>query len=643
MKLAGLPQHVAAPNPDLYWSDNYVVVDFETTTQIKGSPLDPSNRIVLACWSEPNRDTHKREGTGLRPDGAAALLVRDDGRRMRVRFGSEYDMGDLVEAIHAAEFVVAHNAKFESGWLRRCGVDLRKLITFDTMIAEHVIGGNKHHMQHLGLNATLKRHGFASKRDTIGLMFKAGYDTLEMPESWLEKYCIRDVEACEELFLAQREKLKALKLESINYQRNLVTPCLADIETNGMQLDVAEVLKMEKTIEDEYAKATNEFQTFCEGASPSSPKQQREFIYNNLKFRPPCDYRGNPICTPSGDYSVAADVLLKLRADNDRQQRYLDLRKKWARLHSDLTKYVRKFADCCRADSGLLHGNFNQCSTRTHRLSSSGTKYAVQFQNFNRNFKPLFHARTDGWLLGEADGAQLEFRIATHLGRDAVALRDITTGTDIHAYTASIIGCTRQEAKPHTFKPLYGGKSGAPAEVRYYEAFTVKYSGISDAQHKWTHQVNDSPEKMLVTEWGMRYYYPGTYQTQTGYITNSTSIYNYPVQALATAEIIPCALVCAWHRMKDMKSFLINTVHDSIIGELHPDEVDLWHELAQKTLITDCYMMMKKLYDLDLTVPLGAGVMIGTHWGDKVAKDSEVVYEADESMWKDAAVKEGMI
>lgn len=624
-KLEGLPAHVSAPDPALYWSDNYVVLDFETTTILKGSPLSPDNRIILACWQRP-------------------------GGPVQNCFGSEYEQADLVAAIEAADFVVAHNAKFEAGWLRRCGVDLRSLVVFDTMIAEHVIGGNRYNLHQLGLDAVLKRYGFNPKEGTIAKMFKAGITTECMPESWLLKYCERDVSASHELFIAQRAKLRELGLEAINYQRCLVAPCLADIEFNGMQLDSDVVLGMEKEYENRYAQLTDQFQRFCEGASPGSPAQMREFIYGKLGFTVPTDYAGRPFLTSGGDPSTRTDVLDRLKPTTARQREFLDLRGSWARLHSDLTKYIRKFADCCREDGGLLYGSFNQCSTRTHRLSSSGTKFKVQFQNFNRAFKPLFRARHADWVVGEADGAQLEFRVAAHLGRDTVALRDIVTGTDIHRYTASIInsideaeveGWQRQDAKPDTFKPLYGGYSGTPAQQRYYAAFKDKYSGVAKTQVRWTQAV--LKDKRLTTEWGMRYYWPDTYMTQSGYIKNTTSIYNYPVQAFATAEIIPCALVAAWHRMRNMKGFLVNTVHDSIIAELPPEEIDLWHEIARECLIHDAYSMIQKLYSVHLTVPLGAGVMVGSHWSNKEAKASETVYEAPLAEWHDAATKEGMI
>jgi len=236
------------------------------------------------------------------------------------------------------------------------------------------------------------------------------------------------------------------------------------------------------------------------------------------------------------------------------------------------------------------------------------------------------------------------------LGRDGVALRDIILGRDIHKYTASILngipmsevtGAQRQVTKSDTFKPLYGGQSGTPTQQAYYRAFKDRYSGIADCQTRWTHEV--LRDKFLTTEWGLRYHWPDTKLTRSGYITNSTSIFNYPVQAFATAEIIPCALVAAWHRMKDMKSFLVNTVHDSIIGEIHPAEVDLWYELAQQCFISDCYSLIRDMYNIHLTIPLGAGVTIGTHWSNAESKESEKIYEAGPEYYEAAAKEAGMI
>jgi len=622
--LGRLPKHVASPDPSLYWSDNYVVLDFETTTQYKGSPLVEGNRLVLACWLQV------RGGRGSAP-----LCVKH-------RFGSEYKQGELLEAIAGADFIVAHNTKFELGWLKRCGIDLRKVVIFDTIIAEHVLGGNRYFPQQLSLNMCLARRGMEPKEDVVGRMIKGGCLVEDIPQSWLLKYCKRDVTACHQLFLDQRTQLFEENKEHLQYQRCLVTPALTDMEFNGLQLDKEIVHEATKEMEDEYARSTTELQELCEGTPPTSSKQLAEFVFVRLGFKVPRDYKGTPMQTPGGNYSVAADVMERLRGRTDKQREFLVKYREWKELDTRITKYLRKFRDCCEQNGGRLRAIFNQCNARTHRLSSSGLVFKIQFQNMARTFKKFFRSRNDGWSIGEIDGAQLEFRVAVHMGRDDVGLRNLRTdGFDVHGLTAETLGVDRQSAKPLTFKPLYGGSGGTPEQQRYFQAFKETYKGISTTQRRWLLGCLNS--KRVDTEYGLTFYFPNTVLRNSGWITNTTNIYNYPIQGFATAEIIPIGLVCAWHRMGGWESFLVNTVHDSIIAELHPDEIGAWHDLAKQCFLTDTYNCLSSLYSINLCVPLGAGVLVGSHWGDQESKDSEALYNAPEAYYLEAAKEAGMI
>ena len=93
---------------------------------------------------------------------------------------------------------------------------------------------------------------------------------------------------------------------------------------------------------------------------------------------------------------------------------------------------------------------------------------------------------------------------------------------------------------------------------------------------------------------------------------------NYPVQYLATAEIVPIALVYAWYLLKDrgLESFIVNTIHDSIICEVHPEEVAPWQEVMKDALEDRCLVYMEDLYDLKFNVPLEADCKVGSHWAE---------------------------
>lgn len=627
-----LPRFLTNPDPHIYEGGNYVVLDFETTVLDKGSALNAGNSIVLAVWRYgPN---HPRSGSG------------DRARPPQVCWGGEYDLQRLVDDVTAADFLVAHNAKFELQWLERCGLDIGNVLVWDTMIGDYVIGGNRWTGHALSLqNCAMRRYG-EGKMDIISKMYKAGLCSRDIPQSWLGAYCARDVELTERLFKDQLAEQVELNLLPVMYARCLVTPVLADIEKNGMQVDSDLVRTRLEEVELEFAQQQNTLEQITGGINLNSPKQLGEFLYDTLKFDEKMKKKSGkwvPDRTPSDGRKTDAATVESLNCKTKKQEEFITEYKRYKELYNELTKYLRKFADCAANDGGLLHASFNQTNTQTHRLSSTGSKYSTQFQNFPRSYKPLFKARQDGWLVGECDGAQLEFRVAAHLGRDSVALSDIIGGTDIHTVTADVIGCTRQDAKPHTFKPLYGGRSGTPDEVRYYEFFREKYEGITDTQQGWIDEV--LAQKYLVTEYGLRYYWPSCKMDRNGYVSHTTSICNYPVQGFATAEIIPMALVWFWHRLRrsNLRMFIVNTIHDSLIVELPPDEVDDFHELSKQCLIYDVYASLDALYGVRLTVPLGAGVKVGEHWNgpscasyvpEGVEHDKgEVKYEAPKDLY----------
>jgi DNA polymerase I-like protein with 3'-5' exonuclease and polymerase domains len=618
-----LPEFLTNPDPNIYRSDNYVVLDFETTTVNKGLPIYPDNRIVLACWRL----------------GPAHPRYVCNGDRVQVRWAGEYDLGDLIEDITAADFLCAHNAKFELGWLARCGLDLGSVLVYDTMLAEYVLGGNRWVWAQLSLANCGQRRLGEGKIDVISKMFKAGLCSTEIPETWLEEYCIQDVNLTHRLMQAQLELLVEREQLPIVYTRCLLTPVLTDIEANGMTLDADLIRIRLAETEKEYAIASEEMERVTGGINPNSPRQLADFLYGTMKFEERKKKQGMkwvPDQTPSGRAKTDADTIARLKCTTKKQTAFVALFRRTKELYNELTKYLRKFNDCVESDGGVLRAQFNQSSTQTHRLSSTGLDYSTQFQNFPRVYKPLFKASHDGWLVGEADGSQLEFRVAGHLGRDRAVIQDIMDGVDVHSVTADIIDCSRQDAKAHTFKPLYGGSSGTPEQRSYYAYFKEKYTGVALAQQRWIDEVlcNGS----LRTEWGLRYYWPGTRMDASGYVTNTTSICNYPVQAFATAEIIPISLVFFWHRLRvrGIQCRILNTVHDSIIAEFPPEEIEDFHALSQQCLMDDVYRYLHDVYNIDLIVPLGCGVKVATHWSGPDApkyvpeglehKDGEVTY-----------------
>jgi DNA polymerase I-like protein with 3'-5' exonuclease and polymerase domains len=220
----------------------------------------------------------------------------------------------------------------------------------------------------------------------------------------------------------------------------------------------------------------------------------------------------------------------------------------------------------------------------------------------------------------EADFAQLEFRVATYLSQDKTAMREIANGVDVHAYTAKVISdagqpTTRQEAKAHTFAPLYGatGYGRTPAEAKYYEQFTKKYSGIA----KWHKALGDEAVSNLKirTPSGREFSFPDVERRGNGSVTYATQLKNYPVQSFATADIVPLVLIKIDEMLNGMQSCIVNSVHDSIVIDIHPEEKDKVLEIIKK-INKNLKNIIDNHWKIDFNVPLLLESKIGNNWLD---------------------------
>ena len=584
-------------NLDIWDSDNYIVLDFETTNYMKGDAIYEQNKLIYTSFY------YKGNYYYIRDNILPAEFI------------------DLCESV---DFIVCHNAKFELKWLARNGLDLTKVVCWDTQIGEYVLRGNNQRIG-VGLDDTADRYGVGSKNKLVSVLMKSQVPTEEIPRSILEKYCDDDVYMTHEIFKQQREKIKSNNLLRVFHTRNILTPVLADIESNGACVDTDRSEHIYNNLVNQKLLLSTKINKITGGINTNSPKQLAEFLYETMKFPIPKDSRGNEKRTPSGNLPTDADTIKNLKASNKKQREFVSLYKEYNEVNNLLSKVFEKLHAMEEDGKNILYADFNQTVTQTHRLSSSGKEYKIQFQNFPRELKPLFTARYEGWMVGEADQAQLEFRVAAFLGDDDQAKEDIQNNFDVHKFSASEMNgvnmeevnkAQRQEAKADTFKPLYGGESGTPAQRKYYEAFKKRYKGIAATQQEWIKEVLSS--KQLRIPSGLIFYWPSTKMQRSGYVVNRESICNYPVQSFATADIVPIAVVHQWHRMKQnsMRSFIVNTVHDSSISEVAPEEQELYKEITEQSFTNDVYNYLSHVYGLDFDVELEAEVEFSHHWAE---------------------------
>jgi len=290
---------------------------------------------------------------------------------------------------------------------------------------------------------------------------------------------------------------------------------------------------------------------------------------------------------------------------------------------SAVDTYLSSFVDGIRMHTkqdGKLHVRLTQHMTATGRFSGRDPNMQNMPRGGTFPVKKVFVSRFNGGKIMEADFAQLEFRAAAYLSQDGVAIEEVSTGFDVHSYTAEVITdagqpTDRQTAKAHTFAPLYGatGFGRTPAEAEYYTHFTQKYQGVADWHSRLAKEAIATGK--ITTPSGREFAFPDVRRNSRGRVSNFTQIKNYPVQSFATADIVPLALLHIDKLLDGMQSCVVNTVHDSIVIDVHPDEerrvIDIIHRTNKE--LPDLITLR---WGLVFNVPLELEAKIGPNWLD---------------------------
>tara|TARA_R100001369_G_scaffold41401_1_gene67560 strand:- start:6671 stop:8710 length:2040 start_codon:yes stop_codon:yes gene_type:complete len=370
--------------------------------------------------------------------------------------------------------------------------------------------------------------------------------------------------------------------------------------------------------------------TACSGDGTMQRRKVNGDVYKNLSRCDVCQGQGliyselNRLAgfdqTPLGVSEVAdggfktdretlKKISMKARGE---LKEFVDLIIRYNAIGTYLNTFVNGIRDHVNSDS-ILHPKFMQCVTATARLSSRDPNFQNQPRGNTFPIRKVITSRFNGGSIVEIDFSQLEFRAAVFLAQDKQGMKDIANGVDVHQFTADTIGVSRQDAKAHTFKPLYGGMSGTEDEKRYYKAFLDKYKDIA----KWheTLQSTAIQYKKIKTPSGREYAFPYAQRMAWGGSSYSTQIKNYPVQGFATADIVPIACINVYNLMREnkVKSLMINTVHDSIVVDVHPDEHDQMIKLLDKGT-KNVIESLNKYYGIDFNIPLDTETKSGSNW-----------------------------
>lgn len=259
----------------------------------------------------------------------------------------------------------------------------------------------------------------------------------------------------------------------------------------------------------------------------------------------------------------------------------------------------------------------------------------------------------DGWLL-EADFSQLEVVALAFLSQDKQLLYDVTHGVDIHAINAANLfgqGFSEKQrklAKRLSFQLQYGAGAKSMAKKnkieletakKFIEHYYARYPRVKEWQEEIKEAVEASREiSKKRTEKGIpagmgrydsitgrRYVFyeydaPDWVVDRTGQQTafSPTETKNYPVQGFATGDIVPLVLGKLYRKIKEVEEWdnkvkLINTVHDSILVDVHWTVRDECAIMIKETM-EKAPEYLKEELGIDFNIQLKAEVKAGRNW-----------------------------
>jgi len=286
-----------------------------------------------------------------------------------------------------------------------------------------------------------------------------------------------------------------------------------------------------------------------------------------------------------------------------------------------INSFIGGIATHTKAD-GKLHARLLQHRTGTGRLSGADPNMQNMPRGGTFPVKRVFISRWEGGQIMEADFAQLEFRVAAYLSQDKVAIDEVITGFDVHSFTAKTITdagqpTARQAAKEHTFAPLFGatGYGRTPPEAAYYAKFMEKYKGIAAWHKRLADEVMSTG--CITTPSGRSFAFPNAVRNKHGGVSYFTLIKNYPVQSFATADIVPICLIYIDKMLEanKMQSCIVNSVHDSVVLDIHPNETAKVLKIIDRTN-DKLLSIVNKKWNIDFNIPLLLEAKIGPNWLD---------------------------
>ncbi|MDN6528060.1 MAG: DNA polymerase I [Brevibacterium sp.] len=392
-----------------------------------------------------------------------------------------------------------------------------------------------------------------------------------------------------------------------------LVPVLAKMELAGIAVDEAGLSGLiEQFTKQADASAELAHAAIGHEVNLGSPKQLQTVLFDELDM--PKTKR-----TKTG-YTTDADALAELfiKTEHPFLQHLLAYR--------DSTKLKQTVVGLLKtvAEDGRIHTTYQQTVAATGRLSSLDPNLQnipVRTES-GRRIREIFIAdpKVEGGLLLTADYSQIEMRIMAHLSGDAALIQAFKDGEDLHSYVGSKVfgvgidevdSAMRSKVKAMSYGLVYGLSAyGLSRQLtigvdeaknlmdQYFERFGAVKSYLDEIVEQA--RANGYPESII----GRRRFLPALHsdRRQLRDMAERAAL-NAPIQGSA-ADIMKIAMLKVSDRLDDVKSRVLLQVHDEIIVDVHPEEIE-----SVAAIVTE---EMGSAFELD--VPLDVNVGTGISW-----------------------------
>ncbi len=546
----------------------------------------------------------------FKPDAEIVTIALSDGIRT---FVIDWQvLGDVIDNV-MRDFLesdipkIIQNMQFELLWLKVKKRTLIRNVVFDTMIAQFLLDENT------PTNIGLKQMVWRYLPEYGGYEVEMNHaDVAGMDRPILYRYNATDAFVTARIAEIQRDLIRKRELDFL--LSGVIIPAayaISEMEENGFLVDIEEIehrraelvskiKRLEKEIlQDEMVKKVPNFKI-------NSPHSLRKLFFEVMRFSP---QRHTDTGLPSADKLLLERLAGEGVEIAEKIRRYKQIVKLKRTYYDNLVEATEGSRD------NFIRPHYNICSSRGGRPACG----RPNLQNLPYEVREVFVSRFSGGKLIEMDFKQIEMRIMAIESQDEHLIEMFRKGQDPHTAVAArvydvdpekVTREMRRRAKTLNFGILYGmswrtlaDREGWSQDFarRFYNRFFERFPGIK----KWQEQ---QKRRRVIRSLFNRVWDLSGYEGEE----RVKRSYNFPIQS-AAVDVTMFTMGAIWEIKRDMnlKTVMVAEVHDSIVFDAPPDEVEIVIELIREVVDN-----LPKVFPW-MIVPMAVDIEIKDRWSEK--------------------------